>query len=67
MDTNRFALIVANIAMKAALTIVAYHFYTVGNMFLAGLCLGWVLLEVLCVILTLGAALMFTIHFILSR
>lgn len=67
MDTTKFALLMANLAVKAALTVAAYHFYTIGDMFLAGICLGWVLLEVLDVILALGAALMFTIHFILSR
>ena len=67
MDTNRFVLLIANLAVKAALTIAAYHFYTIGDMFLAGLCLGWVLLEVLGIVLALGSALMFTIYFILSR
>jgi len=52
---DRFTLLVANIAVKVALTIAAYHFSTVGNMFLAGMCLGWILLEALGLVILAGA------------
>jgi hypothetical protein len=48
-EMGKIALIV-NIIIKALLVNAAYHFYTIGDMFLAGLCLGWIIFDVMAII-----------------
>lgn len=61
MTSEHINVIMINILGKIALTITAYHFYVNGELFLAGLFAGWILIEIITLVFMAIYAIVFTI------
>lgn len=50
MTNSTTVLLLLNISIKLALAAIAYYFYTVGDMFLAGVFIGWIIMELITIL-----------------